>query len=645
MSTACAAAAWLVGEPLLVRSLATLAAVTAIVGAVLLRRWDNAAGKRVADLNSARLRDEWRAEERVAELETGAEQARAVRNKLEGKLRARRAELARLRNEHAALLRRYATAETARAKTLEDRRRLAVGSPRDEVEPASAEASADLSADAQAGAAVGAREARGAARRSAAALPPAAARAADASGAARSAESDEAAEPTEAVEPAELAGSVVRLGPAAYEQAAAALRDFARNAARQRAEAEADAAAVAVAGPSDVAGAAGVAGDVDVVDGAGAVAAGDVPVESAAERSDGPSAGLSDGVADRAADESGAAGGAATTVPASDAAPVTGGDVPAAAGAGRLPGAMPALVERPDAPAATAGAADQAGPDQRAQDEQRAQGEQNEQGEQGEQTERDERGGVAPAARVRVEPAAAVVPAVAPAAAAPVVRPATSGPVPPVPPTGIPPVPPAMVPPRTAPAAAVAPAVAVVPAVHAPAAQVPVPPTGVRQVTGPQFPTGQAPAAGAGQTTARPTEATAPTASEHSRAEAPAGPPAAAAPAPAAAPVPTAAPAPTGQQAPARRAPQHRPASRAVGGFDFFGTATAQEPPAALEDDLADVVGAEAIADHVAHAQDAPVAPEAAEEQTAADGEGVIDLTAHDETEQIDMAELRGAIS
>ncbi|MER0245737.1 hypothetical protein AAHZ94_27930, partial [Streptomyces sp. HSW2009] len=402
MSTACAAAAWLVGEPLLVRSLATLAAVTAIVGAVLLRRWDNAAGKRVADLNNARLRDEWRAEERVAQLETGAEQSRAVRNKLEGKLRARRAELARLRNEHAALLRRYATAETARAKTLEDRRRLAVGSSRDEVEAASAEASADLSADAQAGTPAGARDARGAARRPAAALPPAAAsgadaRGADASRAARSAESDESAE---LVESAGSAAAVVRLGPAAYEQAAAALRDFARNAARQRAQADADAATAV--GPGDVVGAVGAVGDVDGVD---AVASDDVPAESAAERSDGPSAelsaGPSDGVADRTADASGTADGATTTAPAAGAAPVTGGDA-AAAGTGRLPGAMPALVERPDAPVATAGAADQAGPDQRAQDDQ---------GEQGEQAERAERGGVAPAARVRVEPAAAVVPA------------------------------------------------------------------------------------------------------------------------------------------------------------------------------------------------------------------------------------------
>ncbi|MFE6780545.1 hypothetical protein, partial [Streptomyces sp. NPDC057676] len=178
VSTACAAAAWLVGEPLLVRSLATAAAVVAIVGAVLLRSWDNAAGKQVADLNSARLRDEWRTEERVAELESEADRVRASRGKLEAKLRARRAELARLRNEHAALLRRYATAETERARTLEDRRRLALGAP---------SAAPELDAS-----------------------------------------------PTE-----RSAAEGARPGPVTYRQAATALRHLARNAARQRAAADA----------------------------------------------------------------------------------------------------------------------------------------------------------------------------------------------------------------------------------------------------------------------------------------------------------------------------------------------------------------------------------------------------------------------
>ncbi|MBC3991210.1 hypothetical protein H8N00_20490, partial [Streptomyces sp. AC563] len=109
---------------------------------------------------------------------------------------------------------------------------------------------------------------------------------------------------------------------------------------------------------------------------------------------------------------------------------------------------------------------------------------------------------------------------------------------------------------------------------------------------------------------------------------------------------------------PAQPAPQWRPASRAVGGFDFFGNASgapAARRADALEDDLADVVGAEAIADHAAHARDAHQAQHAqgtqeAQDATTASAEDaaddrVIDLTAHDETEQIDLAELRGAIS
>jgi hypothetical protein len=106
--------------------LAAAAAVTAVVGGVVMRRWDTAAGKRVADLTRARASDEWRHEERVAELETDLDESRELRTKLEHKLRAKRAELAGLRNEHAALLRRYATAETERASALEGRRLLEI---------------------------------------------------------------------------------------------------------------------------------------------------------------------------------------------------------------------------------------------------------------------------------------------------------------------------------------------------------------------------------------------------------------------------------------------------------------------------------------------------------------------------------------
>ncbi|GAA2691448.1 hypothetical protein GCM10009864_77260 [Streptomyces lunalinharesii] len=108
------------------RVLAAGAAAAAVTGAVLLRTWDRKAGKRVAELTRARARDEWRTEERVAELETDVEESREIRAGLDAKLRAKRAELARLRSEHAALLRRYATAETERASALEGRRLLAI---------------------------------------------------------------------------------------------------------------------------------------------------------------------------------------------------------------------------------------------------------------------------------------------------------------------------------------------------------------------------------------------------------------------------------------------------------------------------------------------------------------------------------------
>ncbi|MYR91473.1 hypothetical protein GTY41_42855, partial [Streptomyces sp. SID685] len=84
----------------------------------------------------ARAGDEWRFEERVAELETDLEESRELRGKLEQRLRAKRAELAGLRNEHAALLRRYATAETERASALEGRRLLEIESGAPALEPA-----------------------------------------------------------------------------------------------------------------------------------------------------------------------------------------------------------------------------------------------------------------------------------------------------------------------------------------------------------------------------------------------------------------------------------------------------------------------------------------------------------------------------
>ncbi|UQI48600.1 hypothetical protein M1P56_31945 [Streptomyces sp. HU2014] len=178
-SVAAAAGAWVVGETVVIRGLAAAAAAAAVVGAVLMRRWDRSAGKRVAQLTAARVRDEWKTEERIAELESELEEVRAIRAKLEGKLRGKRSELARLRTEHADLLRRYATAETERASALEGR-----------------------------------RVARGSVPRPAKAL--------------------------ESTAPAGTPGSIV--AAAAYRKAAEALRDLERNAALQQAEADAEAA-------------------------------------------------------------------------------------------------------------------------------------------------------------------------------------------------------------------------------------------------------------------------------------------------------------------------------------------------------------------------------------------------------------------
>ncbi|MFI1964169.1 hypothetical protein ACH429_08530 [Streptomyces pathocidini] len=125
---ACAAGAWLLGDPVALRICVAAAAAAAVTGAVLMRSWDRAAGRSVAELNRARVRDEWRTEERIAELEGDLEESRELRTTLEGRLRAKRGELARLRNEHAALLRRYATAEAERASALEGRRLLALES-------------------------------------------------------------------------------------------------------------------------------------------------------------------------------------------------------------------------------------------------------------------------------------------------------------------------------------------------------------------------------------------------------------------------------------------------------------------------------------------------------------------------------------
>jgi hypothetical protein len=82
------------------------------------------------------------------------------------------------------------------------------------------------------------------------------------------------------------------------------------------------------------------------------------------------------------------------------------------------------------------------------------------------------------------------------------------------------------------------------------------------------------------------------------------------------------------------------------GGFDFFGTQKEASDAAAMEavqnEDLADVVGQEALALHKAEAESG--FKPASEASRGADRQ-VIDLTAHDETEHINMTGLRSAVS
>ncbi|WP_037910694.1 hypothetical protein [Actinacidiphila yeochonensis] len=119
-----ALASLICADTALVRVLAVAAALVAGAGAALARVWDRSAGREVGELTARQVRDERKAEEREAELETDLEESREIRGRLEKKLRAKRAELGRLRTEHADLLRRYATAETERARALEARRRV-----------------------------------------------------------------------------------------------------------------------------------------------------------------------------------------------------------------------------------------------------------------------------------------------------------------------------------------------------------------------------------------------------------------------------------------------------------------------------------------------------------------------------------------
>ncbi|MEV5533719.1 hypothetical protein [Streptomyces prunicolor] len=149
VSLVCAFGPWVFSQPAALRIVAAIAAATALVGAAFMRRWDTQAGKQVADLIRARTSDEWRYEERLAELESDLDESRELRVKLEHKLRAKRTELAGLRNEHAALLRRYATAETERASALEGRRLLEIeaAEPTRALPPVAVDGEGDASAD------------------------------------------------------------------------------------------------------------------------------------------------------------------------------------------------------------------------------------------------------------------------------------------------------------------------------------------------------------------------------------------------------------------------------------------------------------------------------------------------------------------
>ncbi|MFF3689852.1 hypothetical protein [Streptomyces sp. NPDC002187] len=137
-SVLCAAGSWFIGNAVVLRTLVVAAAAAAVTGAVLMRSWDRSAGRRVAELERGRIADAWQTEERIAELEADIEESRELRTKLDAKLRAKRVELAGLRGEHAALLRRYANAETERASALEGRRQLALeaAAPAKELPPA-----------------------------------------------------------------------------------------------------------------------------------------------------------------------------------------------------------------------------------------------------------------------------------------------------------------------------------------------------------------------------------------------------------------------------------------------------------------------------------------------------------------------------
>ncbi|MEO3766325.1 hypothetical protein [Streptomyces sp. B8F3] len=123
----CAAGAWLVsGDGSAVRWLAAGAAGAAVGASALMRLRDRMAALQVSEATGALARAERQHEEKVAELKGDLEEARRVRGELEKRLGSRHGDLARLRTDHAALLARYANAESERAAALEGRRQLAI---------------------------------------------------------------------------------------------------------------------------------------------------------------------------------------------------------------------------------------------------------------------------------------------------------------------------------------------------------------------------------------------------------------------------------------------------------------------------------------------------------------------------------------
>ncbi|WP_330331159.1 hypothetical protein OHS33_16455 [Streptomyces sp. NBC_00536] len=196
-----AGVAWLLAEPVALRLLVAFAGAAGVTAAVVMRAWDRAAGRRVAELTRDRVKDEWRTDERIAELESDLEESRALRTRLDTKLRAKRVELAGLRGEHAALLRRYATAETERASALEGRRLLAI-----EAAAAPASAPRELPAVSEERTASGAPTPVGYARANAALA--ALARKAEAGGAGAEAEAEGDAEAESRAEPGAEPGAV-----------------------------------------------------------------------------------------------------------------------------------------------------------------------------------------------------------------------------------------------------------------------------------------------------------------------------------------------------------------------------------------------------------------------------------------------------